>query len=123
MGITIIFETEMKHIAAYCLLVLCGNKAPTADDVSKLLRDCGATADADNLKTFMAGVEGKSCAELIAEGSKRMASVGCGGGAAAAGGAAPATGGAAAAEPEKKEEEPEEEVDMGGLFGGGDDDY
>merc|ERR1711934_1060141 len=113
MGITIIFETEMKHIAAYCLLVLGGNKAPTADDVSKLLRDCGATADADNLKTFMAGVEGKSCAELIAEGSKRMASVGCGGGAAA-------TGGAAAAEPEKKEEEPEEEVDMGGLFGGGD---
>merc|ERR1712195_132622 len=54
MGITIIFETEMKHIAAYCLLVLGGNKAPTADDVSKLLKDCGATADADNLKTFMA---------------------------------------------------------------------
>merc|ERR1712166_385706 len=111
MGITIIFETEMKHIAAYCLLVLGGNKAPTADDVSKLLKDCGATADADNLKTFMAGIGEKSCSELIAEGSKRMQTGGGGGGAAASAGPA--------AEAEKpKEEEPEEEVDMGGLFGG-----
>merc|ERR1712166_572767 len=117
MGITIIFETEMKHIAAYCLLVLGGNKAPTADDVSKLLKDCGATADAENLKTFMAGIGEKSCSELIAEGSKRM-QTGGGGGAAAAGGAAASAGPAAEAEKPK-----EEEVDMGGLFGGGDDDY
>merc|ERR1712166_948538 len=122
MGITIIFETEMKHIAAYCLLVLGGNKAPTADDVSKLLKDCGATADADNLKTFMAGIGEKSCSELIAEGSKRMQTGGGGGAAAAAGGAAASAGPAAEAE-KPKEEEPEEEVDMGVLFGGGDDDY
>merc|ERR1711865_234720 len=121
MGITNIFE-QMKHIAAYCLLVLGGNNAPTADDVSKLLKDCGATADAENLKTFIAAVGDKACKELIAEGSKKMQSGGCGGAAAAAGGAAAA--GAPAAEAEKpKEEEPEEEVDMGGLFGGGDDDY
>merc|ERR1719253_612890 len=99
----------MKHIAAYCLLVLGGNASPTGADIEKLLKECGASADKENLATFIAAVGDKTCAELIAEGSKKMQSSG--------GGAAPAEAEA------KKEEEPEEEVDMGGLFGGGDDDY
>merc|ERR1711966_91936 len=121
MGIIEYFFEQMKHIAAYCLLVLGGNASPTGADIEKLLKERGASADKENLATFIAAVGDKTCAELIAEGSKKMQSSG-GGGAAAAGAAA--DGGAAPAEAEaKKEEEPEEEVDMGGLFGGGDDDY
>ena len=37
----------MKHLAAYALLVLGGKDAPTADDVEKLLKASGVTADAD----------------------------------------------------------------------------
>ena len=111
----------MKHLAAYCLLVLGGNASPSEDDVANLLKECGVTCDKDNCKTMIAQVGTASVPEHIAAGTKKMASVG--GGAPAAGGAA-AGGAAAAAEPEKKEEEPEEEVDMdmGGMFGG-DDDY
>ena len=35
----------MKHIAAFALLVLGGNAAPTAADVEKVLKDAGAKAE------------------------------------------------------------------------------
>ena len=58
----------------------------------------------------MAEIEGKDVAELIAEGTKKLASVPSGGaGPAAAGGAA---GGGAAAAAAAPEEEEEEEADM-----------
>lgn len=68
-------------------------------------------------------IAGKKLHELVAQGSKKLASLPSGGAAVAssAGSAAPA-GGAAPAKPAEKEKPKEEEadVDMGGLFG---DDY
>ena len=117
-GLLLIKEIKMKHIAAYALLVLGGKAEPTAKEVSKVLKDAGATADDDKVAALCEALKGKAFHELVAEGSKKLG--GLGGGAAPAGGAA-AAGGAAPAEKEK-EEEPEEEVDMGNMFGD-DDDY
>merc|ERR1712060_923798 len=97
-------RTKMKHLAAYCLLVLSGNATPSAKDVKKLLTDSGVECDTGDLDILISKLEGKSIPELIAAGSKEMASM-------PAGGAAPAGGEAAAKEEEKpKEEEPEEDV-------------
>ena len=69
-----------------------------------------AEVDESKLSAFMAEIEGKDVAELIAEGTKKLASVPSGGaGPAAAGGAAAGGGAAAAAAPEEEEEE---EADM-----------
>jgi len=109
----------MRHVAAYALLVLGGNAAPTAGDVEKVLKEAGATHDADSVKSLIDNCKGKALNELIAEGLKKVNA--CGGG-----GGAPATGGAPAAKaaekPKEESEEEEADVDMGGLFGG-DDDY
>ena len=98
------------------------------NDVAKLLKDSGVSADEADLKTMMTRLkaDGKSVVELMAEGRGKMQSVG----AAPAGGAA--TGGATAGgdagagddkkeEDKKEEEEDEGDIDMGGMFG--DDDY
>ena len=107
----------MKHIAAYALLVLGGKAEPTAKDVSKVLKDAGATADDDKVAALVEALKGKAFHELVAEGSKKLGGLGGGSSAPAAGGASKAD------EPAKKEEEEEEEanVDMGGLFGDEDD--
>ena len=107
----------MKHIAAYALLVLGGKAEPTAKEVSKVLKDAGATADDDKVAALCEALKGKAFHELVAEGSKKLGGLGGGSSAPAAGGASKAD------EPAKKEEEEEEEanVDMGGLFGDEDD--
>merc|ERR1719163_2285540 len=101
----------MRHLAAYCLLVLGGKPNPSADDVANLLKECGVSCDKDNLKTMIAQVGGASVQEHIAKGQTKMASVGGGGAAAAA-----PSGGAGEdkpkAEDKKEEKEEEEEVDM-----------
>ena len=117
----------MRHLAAYLLLVIGGNENPTADDVKTVLGAAGIEVDEERLNSLITELEGKSLAELIAEGSsKLLVGVGGGGGGVAvasdsAGAAAAASGDAPAA---KKEEKPkEEEVDAldGGMdmFGGG----
>ncbi|KAF9485497.1 ribosomal protein 60S [Pholiota conissans] len=110
----------MRNIAAYLLLQTGGNANPTAADVKKLLAVVGIDTDEARLKTLISELEGKSTAELIAEGSAKLASVPSGGGAVSA---APAAGGAAAApaaeekKEEKVEEKEESDDDMGfGLF-------
>ncbi|RMJ25487.1 hypothetical protein PHISP_03636 [Aspergillus sp. HF37] len=106
----------MKHLAAYLLLTLAGNEAPSAADVKGVLSSVGIDADEERLSKLMTELEGKNIQELISEGTEKLATVPSGGGAAAP--AAPAGGGAAPAE-EKKEEKEEEESDedMGfGLF-------
>ncbi|KAI9897770.1 hypothetical protein N3K66_007626 [Trichothecium roseum] len=109
----------MKHVAAYLLLGLGGNTAPSAADVKAVLEAVGIEADEDRLDTLISELEGKDLQEILAAGSEKLASVpsGGGGGAPAAGGAA-AGGAAAEAKEEAKEEEKEEsDEDMGfGLF-------
>jgi len=109
----------MKHQAAYSLLWLSGNAAPTKAQVTEFMKAAGVESDSKTLDLFFARIEGKSVTELVAAGSKKQISLPSGGG-----GGAPAKGaadaGAAAIEEEKKEEV--EDVDMGGLFGD-DDEY
>ena len=113
----------MKYIAAYALLVLGGNSAPSADDVKRVLKSVGIDAESDKLDALIANLAGKTFHDLVKNGSGKLSSLSCGGG---SGGAAAATGAATAAKVEEKPEEPQEEeadVDMGDIFGGGDDDY
>jgi len=100
----------MKYVAAYLLAQLAGKESPSAADVKAVLAGAAAEVDDSKLSAFMAEIEGKDVAELIAEGNKKLASVPSGGaGPAAAGGAA---GGGAAAAAAAPEEEEEEEADM-----------
>jgi len=110
----------MKHIAAYLLLVLGGNKTPSADDVKGVLSAVGVEADADKLTKLLADLKDKNIDEIIESGLGKLSSVpsGGGGGAATSG----SSDDAAAEEKEEEEEEEEEEVALGGLVGGGDDD-
>jgi len=108
----------MKYLAAYLLLVIGGNTAPSVSDVSALLATVGVETESARVEALIAQLAGKDINELIAEGSSKLASVPAGGASAAA---APAAGGAAAAaeKAEEKKEEAKEESDddMGfGLF-------
>ncbi|KAH9823121.1 60s acidic ribosomal protein-domain-containing protein [Melampsora americana] len=110
----------MKYLAAYLLLTQGGNASPSAGDVKALLGTVGIDAEEERLSKLISELNGKSLADLIAEGSAKLASVPSGGGGGAA--AAPAAGGAAAAdapkeEAKKAEEKEESDDDMGfGLF-------
>ncbi|KAJ3134666.1 60S acidic ribosomal protein P2 [Geranomyces variabilis] len=109
----------MKLLAAYMLATLGGNTSPSAADVKKILSSVGVEAEEERLTKLISELNGKDINELIAEGSKKLASMPAGG--AAAGGAAPAAGGVAAAAPkeEKKEEvkeESDDDMDAFGLF-------
>ncbi|KAJ5881991.1 Ribosomal protein 60S, partial [Penicillium soppii] len=109
---------KMKYLAAYLLLALAGNEAPSSADIKAVLSSVGIDAEGDRLEKVISELQGKDLQELIAEGSTKLASVPSGG-AGAAPAAAAASGGAAAAPAEEKAEEKEEESDedMGfGLF-------
>jgi len=109
----------MKHIAAYLLLKLGGNDAPSADDVSTALSAVGIESDSESLSKLIADLEGKDLGELLESGNAMLASFGGGGGGGGGGGAA---GGDAAEEEEEEEKKAEEEeMDLGGgmdMFGG-----
>ncbi|KAI2681089.1 hypothetical protein DTO006G1_9087 [Penicillium roqueforti] len=109
---------KMKYLAAYLLLALAGNEAPSAADIKAVLSSVGIDAEGDRVEKVISELKDKDLQVLISEGSAKLASVPSGGGAAAAPAAA-AAGGAAAPAEEKKEEKEEEESDedMGfGLF-------
>ncbi|KAK2799008.1 60s acidic ribosomal protein P2 [Emmonsiellopsis sp. PD_5] len=109
----------MKHLAAYLLLGLGGNASPSAADVKSVLSAVGIDADDERLEKLIAELKGKDLAELIAEGTTKLASVPSGGAGAApaAGAAAGGEAPAAAKEEEKEEEKEESDEDMGfGLF-------
>ncbi len=107
----------MRIIAAYLMAVLGGKESPSKADVTKILDSVGITADEAQVDKLLAELAGKDLDQLIAEGTKKFASVPSGG----AGGAAPASssgasaGGAAPAkEAEKPKEKSEEsEADLG----------
>merc|ERR1712070_9225 len=121
--ISYIFDRKitMRHQAAYSLLYLSGNAAPTQAQVEAFMKDCGVSCDKDTLTTFFKQIDGKSVTDLVGAGAKKHVKMPTGGGGARP---AAAAGGAAAVEEVKEEKKEEaEDVDMGGLFGGDDDDY
>jgi len=96
----------------YTAVCVSGARAPFTDVLVSLSLAVGVEAEDANISKLMGELEGKNLEELIAEGSKKLASVPSGGG----GGAAPAAGGGGGggAAPAAKEPEPEEEEeDMG----------
>eukprot|EP00999_Lentomonas_sp_LEN2_P001039 NODE_2043_length_664_cov_320.480447_g1993_i0.p2 GENE.NODE_2043_length_664_cov_320.480447_g1993_i0~~NODE_2043_length_664_cov_320.480447_g1993_i0.p2 ORF type:complete len:112 (-),score=56.26 NODE_2043_length_664_cov_320.480447_g1993_i0:104-439(-) len=101
----------MRYLAAYLLLCQGPNKNPTVADIKKLLDTVGIDCDEAQAKLVVDQMKGKKIAELIADGTSKMASVPTGGAVAAA--AAPAAGGDAPAEAKKEEkkEAPKEESD------------
>ena len=110
----------MKHIAAYLLLKLGGNDAPSADDVSTALSAVGIESDSESLSKLIADLEGKDLGELLESGKDMLASFG-GGGGGGGGGAGGAGGDAAEEEEEEEKKVEEEEMDLGGgmdMFGG-----
>ena len=108
----------MKYLAAYLLLVQGGNASPSASDIKNLVETVGVEAEDSKIEALLASLEGKTIADLIAEGQTKLASVPAGGAAVASTSAA--AGGAsteAAAEEEKEEAKEESDDDMGfGLF-------
>ncbi|KAI9293192.1 ribosomal protein 60S [Neoconidiobolus thromboides FSU 785] len=108
----------MRYIAAYLLLQLGGNTAPTAADIKTVLSSVGIDAEEERLTALLTQLEGKDVNALIAEGLPKLASVGSAPAAGAASSGAAAGGAAAAPKAEEKvEEEEESDGDMGfGLF-------
>lgn len=100
----------MKYIAAYLLAQAGGNSSPSQSQVKNILEGVGVQVDDSALSSLFGKLDGKDIAELIKEGSSKLAVVG--------GGSAPAAAGNGAAATEKKEEkkEEEEEVEMAGGF-------
>lgn len=52
-------QHNMKHLAAYLLLVLGGNDSPTAKDIKNVLDSVGIEADDDRIKKLLGEVKGK----------------------------------------------------------------
>jgi ribosomal protein L12E/L44/L45/RPP1/RPP2 len=65
----------MKLIAAYALLVISGNEAPTAEQVTAVVAAAGGEVDETVLATLFSDLEGKSIHELLAKGEKDLKSV------------------------------------------------
>ena len=103
----------MRYVAAYMLAILGGNKAPSEEDIKKILGSVGVDYNAEQSKKVVSELSGKNLEELIQQGTEKLATIPAGGAAPAAG----ASGGAAAEEKkyEKKEEEPEEDEDDGDM--------
>jgi len=106
----------MRYVAAALLTVL-AEKEVNAENIKMILSSVGVEAEAEKLALVVKSLEGKNIDEIMAEGTKQLASMPSGGGAAPAAAAAADAGAAPAAKKEKVEEEEEEDDDMGfGLF-------
>lgn len=55
---------KMKHLAAYLLLMLGGNEAPSASDVKNVLGSVGIDADDDRLDKLIKELKGKDLQEV-----------------------------------------------------------
>merc|ERR1712105_562335 len=114
MGISL-EDLNMRYVAAALLATLGGNEVNEVN-VEKILSTVGVEADKTQLAIVVKQLAGKSVEELIAAGSRKLASMGGGGGGAAAA-AAPAGEAAAAAPAAEEKKKEESEDDMGfGLF-------
>ncbi|VDM65541.1 unnamed protein product [Strongylus vulgaris] len=78
----------MKYLGAYLLATLGGNDSPSAKDILNILDAGGLDCDMEDANKVVDALSGKSIAEVIEEGKKKLSSVPSGGSAAPA--AAPA---------------------------------
>lgn len=54
----------MKHLAAYLLLTLGGNAAPSAADIKSVLESVGIEADKERLDKLISELKGKDINEV-----------------------------------------------------------
>ena len=64
----------MKLIAADALLVISGNEAPTAEQVTAVVTAAGGEVDEAALTTLFGDLEGKNIHELLAKGETDLKS-------------------------------------------------
>merc|ERR1712151_602177 len=83
-------RNKMKVVAAYLLAVLGGNANPDAAAINKILSSVGIEADAARVEKLVSELKGKKVEDVIAEGSKKLASLPAAGAAAPAPASAPA---------------------------------
>ena len=58
------FLAQMKHLAAYLLLQIGGNAAPSASDIKALLDTVGIEAEDERLDKLISELEGKNVNEV-----------------------------------------------------------
>ena len=115
-------EINMRHLAAYLLLVAGGNATPSAADVTSLLAKSNIEVDTERLNQLMGELEGKDINEIIAAGKELLIPIPQGGGAGPAA-AASSDEAAPAAAPKEKEEEVDALEGGMSMFGDSGGDY
>ncbi|KAG0668672.1 60S ribosomal protein P2-alpha [Maudiozyma exigua] len=106
----------MKYLAAYLLLNAAGNTT-SADNVKAVLSSVGIEVEDEKVSALMTALEGKTVADLIAEGNEKLSAVPAAGPATGAAGASTGAAGEAAGEAAEEEDAEESDDDMGfGLF-------
>ena len=61
----------MRHQAAYSLLFLGGNSAPTQAQVEAFMKESGVSCDKATLTTFFKQIEGKSVTDMVNAGAAK----------------------------------------------------
>jgi len=108
----------MRHVAAFLLAALGGNKNPTEKDIKAIMNSVGIEPDSTQLAIVIKELKGKDVFQVMEEGKALLAEMPAGG---VSSGGSSAAAAPVAEEPkkeEKKEESSEEsDSDMGmGLF-------
>ena len=108
----------MRHLAAFLLAALGGNKNPTEKDIKAIMNSVGIEPDSTQLAIVIKELKGKDVFQVMEEGKALLAEMPAGG---VSSGGSSAAAAPVAEEPkkeEKKEESSEEsDSDMGmGLF-------
>lgn len=109
----------MRHVAAFLLAALGGNKNPTEKDIKAIMNSVGIEPDSTQLAIVIKELKGKNVFQVMEEGKALLAEMPAGG--VSSGGSGAAAAAPVAEEPKKevkKEESSEEsDSDMGmGLF-------
>ena len=65
----------MRYIATYLLLQLGGLPTPSAADIVRVLHSVGVEVDRGRLQRLLSSIEGRDVAQLIEEGSGRLAAL------------------------------------------------
>jgi ribosomal protein L12E/L44/L45/RPP1/RPP2 len=104
----------MRYIAAYLLAQLGGDAKPSKAKISAIVKSAGVDVDDSAIDSLLSKFEGKTLADVIAEGSAKLSVVG---GGASAGAAAPAASEPSPVAPvEEPKKEEEAVVELAGGF-------
>lgn len=103
---------SIKYVSSYLLANVAGHESPSVDEVEKILKAAGGSADRTVVEQLVSQLKGKNITEAIVSGKAKLFS--------AVFSAAPAAT-AASASPKKaaaaaKKEEPKEEEEEAGAF-------